>query len=129
MEQHYSTVIVSRIDESTLKIIWAKHPTRTDTINAFNTIRLHLRQATQPTHIIVDIRKNPVFPLAVTLNGAMQQQNHRYMGMWLILGISPMARLIARTLSSVTNNIEWFDTEAEIHQRLSELQMQDYKIS
>ena len=129
MNERHSTVTVSRIDGGMLKMTWERHPTRTDTIEAFNTIRLHLRQATQPIHIIVDIRKNPVFPLAVTLNGAMQQQSHRYMGTWLVIGINPMARLIARTISTISNNIEWFESEAEANTRLSELCTPDYKVS
>lgn len=132
MEQQRS-VFVTRLDgdlDGMLRMTWRKHPSRTDTIEAFKVIHLHLRQATSPVHIIVDIRNNPVFPLAVTLNSAMQQQSHRQMGHWLVIGINPMARLIARTLSTiVANNIEWYESEAEVYQRLSILIQQHNDIT
>lgn len=130
MEQQYRSVTVKRLEDGMLHMTWQKHPSRTDTLEAFKQIRLYLRQASSPIHIVVDIRKNPVFPLAVTLNGAMQQQAHKYMGRWLVIGINPMARLIARTLNTmIVDNIEWFDTEAEAYQRLAELQQSEHHVS
>lgn len=105
------TILVKRIPEHdhALLMIWERQPVESDIQAAFAYVRSLLDIATAPMHILVDIQRDPHFPVGITLNAAFSVHHHDRMGNWLVVGKNPMAKFIARALTSVgRQNIHWF---------------------
>ncbi len=102
---------------SSIRMTWQNQVINTDVQNAFEAINTYLQASDKPLYVIVDIRSNPTFPITATLNGALfGPYRSPMLKEWLILGTNPVARIIERTLKSVTgrSNVLWFDADDEV---------------
>lgn len=97
-------------------MVWSKYPTSEDVKLAFAHVTHILNASHQPMYVIVDIRSNPKFPFASTLQGASfgPQISANFLG-WLVIGTSLTARFIDHTLASMTGKflVHWFQTEEQ----------------
>lgn len=107
-----ATVRVERIDHfPAMLMMWETHVREADVLDAFQTITDILEQSDTPMYCVVDLRRNPIFPLRATLHGALfGPYRNPKLKEWLVLGSNPLARTIEKTLSSVTGrkNVSWF---------------------
>ena len=111
MFDHSPTVIVDMIHGyPALKMTWRNNIRKADVSVAFDRIADFLDQAGETIHVVVDITSNPVFPLRETISGAMRPFGHRYMGLWLVVGSNPLARIIEGSLKLATrrDSVKWF---------------------
>ncbi|MBK9122011.1 MAG: STAS/SEC14 domain-containing protein [Chloroflexi bacterium] len=107
---------------------WAAAVKREDVIPAFKVLLDLLNQTPQPLCILVDLRERPTFPLTDTLRGALDGVfQHHKLDKWLVVGSTPLAQTIGRTLSAITrrNNILWFKTYDEAIAFLRQHETQD----
>jgi hypothetical protein len=62
--------------------------------------------------VVVDLRANPILPFIETVMAAIGGPfKHPRLSQWLVVGANPQAKVIGRTLTSLTqrNNTLWFD--------------------
>lgn len=93
-----------------LKMIWKNNIRKADVPIAFERIANFLDQSDETIHVIVDITSSPVFPLRETIGGAMRPFGHKNMGLWLVVGSNPLARIIEGSLKLATrrDSVKWF---------------------
>jgi hypothetical protein len=99
-----------------LVMLW-EHDIRSEEVQpAFDTITAHLNAANTPMYVLVDLLKDPQFPLLETISGALWGPfRNPMLKEWLVIGSNNLARVIARMLMNAThrNNIRWFKTYDE----------------
>ncbi len=117
MNSEPSTVTIEHIEQrNCICMKWDRHVNALDVDTAFSEITKILYQSPIPMYVIVDLRRDPNFPIGVTLKGAFfGPYRDSKLEEWLIISSNPAARVIERTLASVTgrHNVHWFDTEDE----------------
>lgn len=120
------TITVEHLpQQAAIYMNWNRTIIEADVAAAFRTVTRLLDETEQPLCVIVDLRQNPRFPMLTTITEALLGPfQHNKLHEWLIIGSSPLARSIARTLSGVTgrNNIRWFVNEADVFAYLELLQ-------
>lgn len=123
------TVTVTLMQDLPAAVLWwASTVKREDVIPAFRVLRGLLNQATRPLCVLVDLRERPALPLTDTLRGALDGVfQHHSLDKWLVVGSTPLAQTIGRTLSAITrrNNILWFKTYNEAIAYLQQREAQD----
>lgn len=95
---------------------WATHVSRDDVIPAFRQLNDIINLSPVPVYVFVDLRERPHFPLTDTLRGALEGPfRNPNLAEWLVIGSTPLAQTIGRTLSAITlrNNIRWFKDEPD----------------
>lgn len=103
-------------DLPAIKMVWMKDVTVPDVRDAFHDISAYLDNTEQPLPVIVDITRNPNFPIIETVLHALAGPfRHAMLSEWLVVGSSPAAHKIENLLSRVTSrsNIRWFESEEE----------------
>lgn len=108
------TVQVCYLEQENIILMqWEHLIYREDVRAAFETVSQLLDESPVPIYVVVDISSNPQFPLTETVNGAINgpARNPKLKG-WLVIGKNNLARIIGRTISSLTGdrNIHWFDS-------------------
>jgi hypothetical protein len=103
-------------DYNALVMLW-EHDIRTEDVQpAFDTITQHLNAADAPMYVLVDLLKDPQFPLLETISGALWGPfRNPMLKEWLVIGSNNLAHVIARMLMNATrrNNIRWFKSYDE----------------
>ena len=110
-------------DSRAIRMNWQNRVREQDVRIAFEKINLVLNGHGQPLYVVVDIRANPNFPLNATITGALFGPfRNPLLQAWLIIGMNPLARIIERTLKSVTgrSNVFWFSDDAEVQAYLEQ---------
>jgi hypothetical protein len=103
----------------TLHMIWHRRPGKADVVRAFDALKQALDASETVLDVVVDVSAQPHFPLTATIYGALNIQRHPKMGLWLVIGAAHMARFIGRTITgSGRDNIEWFNDESDVLERL-----------
>lgn len=103
-------------DVPAIKMVWMGEVEVADLRDAFNDISAYLDDTEEPLPVIVDITRNPRFPIVETVLHALAGPfRHAMLSEWLVIGNSPAARKIEDLLARVTSrsNVRWFDTEEE----------------
>lgn len=115
MQTDMPTVYVEPIHgRNAVRMVWAKDPSGADVYRAFKDITAYIKTSVAPVYILVDITCKPRFPMNETIRGAINGPfRNPQVAEWLVVGTTPQARAIARTLTGVTRreNIQWFHTE------------------
>lgn len=114
-------------DYPAILMTWEHQVSEADVVRAFNRITMLLETTEYQQYVIVDLGHNPVFPLRATINSALfgPYRNPKLIA-WLVIGSSPLARTIEKTLASVgrRKNVEWFDSIEAVTDYLHELAYQ-----
>lgn len=117
-----STVSVTPITgRDALLLSWEHRVDKDDVRTAFADMTQYLHEARRPLYVIVDLRKNPVFPLAETITACFWGPfRHTMLAEWLVVGSSPPARTIGRTLVGISrrDNIRWLQTMEQAEEYL-----------
>jgi len=83
-----------------LQMTWGPQVEEHDIAVAFRTIASFLKQSTQRIDVIVDISSNPHFPMQTVISETLGGPfNHPQMGMWVVVGVSRAAHIVANVLS------------------------------
>ncbi len=113
-DQKLTVQVEPYTDHQAIKMTWNRQVEARDVLAAFHEITRLLGEMQPPVCVVVDLLANPQFPLTATINGALfgPYRDERLQS-WLIVGGNPLARLIERTLKSVSgrSNVYWFATE------------------
>lgn len=98
-----------------LRMVWEHRVHSPDVKPAFETIVSELDAARRPVYVIVDLTRDPNFPLAETTMHAVPAYRHFRLAAWLVVGTNKFAEYISKFLNTATgrSNVLWFDTEAE----------------
>ena len=120
-----ATVSVTPIAvQNALLMSWEHRVDRDDVRAAFQEMTDYLNEASRPLYVIVDLRNNPMFPLAETITAAFWGPfRHPLLAEWLVVGSSPAARTIGRTLTGISrrDNIRWFQTMEQAEEYLAKV--------
>lgn len=118
METPSKTVHVEDFGEfPAVKMTWQREVNYPDLSDAFRKIEEKLNNSVQPLYVVVDITRNPNFPLNTTVaEAAAGPYRNPKLVEWLVIGSNLGARMIERLLSSITgrHNVRWFKSEAEV---------------
>lgn len=118
METPNKTVHVEDFGEfPAVKMTWQREVNYPDLSDAFRQIEEKLNNSAQPLYVVVDITRNPNFPLNTTVaEAAAGPYRNPKLVEWLVIGSNLGARMIERLLSSITgrHNVRWFKSEAEV---------------
>lgn len=97
------------------RMVWEHTVDERDVKRAFQRIEDILHAADTPVFIVVDITRNPRFPLRQTVTSAVAAYRHPLLEKWLVVGKSMLGETIERLLASITQErkVAWFDTEAQ----------------
>ena len=99
-----------------LKMIWQHRVKEADVQPAFQDIMTALQEASSSLYVVVDLSKDPMFPLVETVYQALRGPfRNPKLAEWLVFSSNGAARTIGETLSKTArrNNIRWFDDEDE----------------
>ncbi len=122
------TVAIEAMERyNAIKMSWKREVDMWDLQLAFRRMTEMLNEAEAPTHVMIDITNNSVFPLLATIKEALRGPlMHPKGGEWLILGTSDLARIFAKTLSDITDrtDVHWFADEAQAMDCLERLRAQ-----
>ncbi len=120
------TVRIESVEGYPAMVMLWEHTVRTaDVQAAFKDITARLEAADEPTYVLVDLLKDPQFPLIDTITGALWGPfRHPTLKEWLVIGTNTLARVIARSLSNATrrNNIRWFNSYDEVYAYIQKMQ-------
>ncbi|MBZ0287419.1 MAG: hypothetical protein K8I30_07380 [Anaerolineae bacterium] len=111
-----STVSVEPVENyPALKMTWEHTVIEADVAPAFRKIMNALDATNRPIYIIVDLLRNPRFPMMVTVQEALPCYRDPMLKEWLIVGSNWMAKAIEGTLARITRhkNVRWFNTAAD----------------
>lgn len=110
-----STCTITPIDGLPACILWYATRLKSEDISqAFRTLNALIDRSPRPVYVFVDLRQQPQFPLTDILRAALEGPfRNPKLAEWLVIGSTPMAQIIGRTLSAVTlrKNIRYFETE------------------
>ncbi|MBK8134904.1 MAG: hypothetical protein KA401_03890 [Anaerolineae bacterium] len=109
-----STCTATLLPDLPAAVLWWAHDVqRADVMPAFRHLDTLISMSATPLYVLVDLREKPTFPLTDTLRGALDGPfRNPNLAEWLVVGSTPLAQTIGRTLSAITrrNNIRWFKT-------------------
>jgi len=112
-----STCTATLIPDLPAAVLWWAHDVKQeDVLPAFRHLDTLISMSEKPLYVIVDLREKPTFPLTDTLRGALDGPfRNPNLAEWLVVGSTPLAQTIGRTLSAITrrNNIRWYKTQEE----------------
>lgn len=112
------TVSLKVLTPTIVLLNWQHDVDKNDVVQAFDDLRAFLKEASQPVHVIVDIRSDPGFPLQTTIANAMNDvYGHENLAEWLVVGENQFAKLIASVLERFRRrgNIQWLDSIEEAY--------------
>lgn len=99
-----------------LVMLW-EHDIRTEDVQpAYDTVTQHLNASEAPMYVLVDLLKDPQFPLLETISGALWgPYRNPMLKEWLMIGSNNLAHVITRMLMNATrrNNVRWFKSYDE----------------
>jgi hypothetical protein len=107
------TVQALKDHDNAVLMTWQRQVQTEDVKVAFSQIMDHLKQKQTPLYVVVDILRNPNFPVGTTITAALLgPYRHPDLAAWLVVGSNWMAKSIERALANVTGrkNVLWFDT-------------------
>jgi hypothetical protein len=108
------TVTVQHLEQPpAVKLVWMNGVDGSDLRAALRDLAAHLDGTQQPHYVIMDIRRDPRFPLADTvLDALVGLFQHEKRLEWLMVGDSPAAREAECELLRRTGRggVRWFDT-------------------
>jgi hypothetical protein len=110
-------VTVTPLDDTgALLMKWPHIIDKGSITQAFRVIMSALVKANTPIEVVVDLRDDPRFLMSETITGAYKSFRHPNLGAWLVVGANPRAKMIGQALTTMTqrDNIQWFDTIAEM---------------
>ena len=109
------TVILEKIDQNSIRMVWQKQPRLVDIRAAFKEIEDHLNETNTPLYIIVILPPNIRFPVGQTVWEALGCYRHEQSQGWLVVGGNSLAKLIESILVRMTKreNVLWFESESE----------------
>ncbi len=115
MEKLLPVRVTSLDAHNNLLMSWPTYIEKGSIQPAFRTIKDYLERALLPIYILVDLQKDPQFPMSDTILGAFQAFGHPKLAEWIVFGANPRAKMIGQALVTMTqrNNILWFDTQEE----------------
>lgn len=97
------------------KLWWAHHVNHHDVKPAFEALNQLINESPIPMYVLVDLSQQPDLPVIETIHNALSGpfRNPRLVE-WLVVGSSSLAKIIGRSLSTLSfrNNIKWFESEA-----------------
>jgi hypothetical protein len=109
-----ATVTVHHLERPpAVRLVWMSGVDGSDLRAALGDLAAHLDDSEQPHYVIMDIRRDPRFPLADTvLDALVGPFRHEKLLEWLIVGDSPAAREAECELQRLTGQggLRWFDT-------------------
>lgn len=115
--QNHSNAFWMQLDEQV---------TSEDLTTTFRNVTNALNNASHRVNIIVDLRKDPTYPISTLVSEIMGgPMHHAMMGTWLMLGLGDRrARMVASAVVKIDprTQIVWVDTEAEALAKLKELE-------
>jgi hypothetical protein len=100
-----------------LLMMWPPRPTRSDVRVAFDQLTRRLDRTLTPLYVVADLRAKPQLPMRTTIREALLgPYNHPMLAAWLVIGTTPVARVIAQSLGSITgrHNVYWFKDDEEV---------------
>jgi hypothetical protein len=108
------TVTVQHLEQPpAVKLVWMDGVDGGDLRAALGDLTAHLDGSDRPHYVIMDIRRDPRFPIADTvLDALVGPFQHEKLLEWLMVGDSPAAREAECELERLTgrSGLRWFDT-------------------
>lgn len=117
LDNHMPTVTVTPIEgcSHVLLMDWESAPKHHDVSAAFQAMMHYLDDAAHKIHVVVNLLDDPkITALETARNALFGPQRHRNMGDWLVVGSSPLAKLVETMMTTFSsNNVYWFSTLEE----------------
>jgi hypothetical protein len=95
---------------------WEQVINKDEIAPVFRKIVRALDASDEPLYVVVDLTKDPEFPMSQTINAALWGPfRHKRLQAWLVVGSNRTAQVIGRTLNNLTrrDNIVWYETVEE----------------
>jgi hypothetical protein len=108
------TVTVQHLEQPpAVKLVWMDGVDDGDLRAALGDLTAHLDGSDRPHYVIMDIRRDPRFPIAdMVIDALVGPFQHEKLLEWLMVGDSPAAREAECELERLTgrSGLRWFDT-------------------
>lgn len=97
-----------------VKLWWASRVDQKDVKPAFERLTTLINESPVPIYVLVDLSQRPDLPVIETIHNAISGPfRNANLAEWLVVGSSPLAQIIGRSLSMLASrsNIRHFESE------------------